>query len=228
MRGSPARALTGAGRGQSATPHRIHKNRTLFPQERTHLGLWRTDRGDDPPEGPTKIARYSREGENSGSRIGNGPVAHGCPDRISFRHSAVRVVRIYRAMKSYYTRNHESALKGSGMIRGTARTSRKGAVRTAYRQWHVRKHPDTGGARCATGFFARPQGRGAKVRRANAMVAPGDGNSVGPVHHAAPTRCAAGFAGSAGRARLSGPGDVSGAGEDRGCRNGQFLPGDHP
>ncbi len=102
MRGSPARAPTGAGRGQSATPHRIHKNRTLFPQERTHLGLWRTDRGDDPPEGPTKIARYSREGENSGSRIGNGPVAHGCPDRISFRHSAVRVVRIYRAMRSYY------------------------------------------------------------------------------------------------------------------------------
>jgi len=42
-----------------------------------------------------------------------------------------------------------------------------------------------------------------KVRRANAPVAPGDGNGVGPVSrilHLDPTRSAAGSAGSAGRA----------------------------
>ncbi len=50
----------------------------------------------------------------------------------------------------------------AGMIRGTVHLSRKRAVRTGHRQWHVRKHPDTGAARSAAGGHARPQGRGAE------------------------------------------------------------------
>ncbi len=64
------------------------------------------------------------------------------------------------------------------MIRGTVHMPRKRAVRTEYRRWHVRKHPDTGAARGAAGGHARTQGRGAEVRRADALVAPGDGRSV--------------------------------------------------
>jgi len=75
------------------TPRVFTKNGTSFPQEQARLGPWRTDQGDDLPEGPTRIARHSCEGENPGSRIGNGFVAHGYLDGISFRRGAVRVIR---------------------------------------------------------------------------------------------------------------------------------------
>ncbi len=66
------------------------------------------------------------------------------------------------------------------MIRGTARISGKRAEKTAYRKRHVRDrlHPHRRGARGASGDNARAQGRGAEVRRADALVAPGDGKSV--------------------------------------------------
>ncbi len=67
------------------------------------------------------------------------------------------------------------------MIRGTVHLSRKRAVRTEYRRWHVRKHPDAGEREALPAVMRGRKVEALKVRRADAPVAPGDGNGVGLV-----------------------------------------------
>ncbi len=65
------------------------------------------------------------------------------------------------------------------MVRGTVHLSRKRAVRTGHRRWHVRKHPHR---RRSAGRFRRSRAAAGpgplRVRRADAPVAPGDGRSI--------------------------------------------------